>query len=95
MRGYCEICGNRYAEDTHHLIYGRGLRKLADEDKLTLKVCGECHKGGNDSIHGNTAAGQLSKMVGQAMWESRAIANGKTQEQAREEFMKRYGRSWL
>ena len=41
--GYkCYICG-RTAEHTHHLIYGRGKRKISDQEKLTVALCNKCH----------------------------------------------------
>lgn len=80
----CAICG-RAKEETHHLVFGRGLRQLADEDKLTIPLCHDCHS----DIHMNGTAAALSKMLGQIYWEK------EHPEQTREDFRKRYGRSWL
>lgn len=91
----CAICGRRWATCTHHLIYGQGLRNLADQDKLTLELCDDCHTMTQYSIHGNPVAGQLSKMCGQLMYESKMIEQGMNAEAARGKFMERYGRSWL
>lgn len=41
--GYkCYICG-KPAEVTHHIIYGRGKRKISDREKLTVALCSRCH----------------------------------------------------
>ena len=87
----CAVCG-RVKEHTHHTIYGRGLRELADQDNLTIPLCGYCH----GQIHTNGTAGELSKMVGQLQWEKEYILeHNSTDEEAREAFRKRYGRSYL
>lgn len=92
----CEICG-RPADCTHHLIFGFGLRRIADEDNITISLCNSCHTTGRtlDRIHDNPMAEHLSKMVGQERWEKQRIIDGATQDEAREQFIKRYGRSWL
>jgi len=100
----CELCGN-LAECEHHLIFGYSMRKLADEDHISLMLCNNCHnlaKHSEDRIHGNSTAEKLSKMLGQMMWEKKYIeeafemATGETiAKEARSEFMNRYGRSWI
>lgn len=79
--GYCEICGKHTATDTHHLLSGNN-RKLADQDILVLKLCRNCH---ND-IHATSTAATLSKMVGQLLYE---------RSYTHEEFLKRYGKSYI
>jgi ribosomal protein S14 len=86
----CVICG-RPKQDIHHLVFGRGLRELADEDNLTAPLCRMCH----DEIHNNGVASGLSKIVGQLLFEIDHVQQGETQDQARETFRKRYGRSYL
>lgn len=78
---YCEICGRAYATDTHHLI-GGSTRKLCDEDGLTLAICRDCH----EFIHKYPTAATMSKMLGQAIYEK---------DHTREQFRRRYGRSWM
>ena len=101
---FCAICGRR-AEADHHLIFGRGLRKLCDEDDLIIPICNHCHNMSTMSIHDHTSAEQLSKMLGQALYERRELikaleifdkdfANHMDKE-ARKSFVARYGRSWL
>lgn len=87
-------------ECDHHLIFGSGLRKLADEDGLIIPLTNREHNLGNDTekIHGNQAAEKLSKMVGQLAYEKefykKALGAGE-EDPAREAFRKRYGISYL
>lgn len=86
----CLLCG-KPKQETHHLVFGRGLRELADKDHLTASLCSECHK----AIHYNGVASAESKIIGQLIYEIDKIEQGMTQAEAREEFRKRYGRSYL
>lgn len=103
----CSICGAP-AECTHHLIFGRGLRVLANDDALTLELCNKCHNLGikpEHRIHGNSTAESLSKMLGQMQWERDRLAlwlelaTGERKEEAldsaRAEFRERYSKSYL
>ena len=96
------------AECTHHLIYGRGLRELADEDGLTIPLTNAEHNmnphGQRWQVHENAPAEALSRMLGQVAWEKEYIAKTLTKtealkeilyKEAREEFRKRYGISYL
>ena len=94
-------------ECDHHLIFGSGLRKLADEDGLLLPLTNREHNTGPipERIHDNIAAEKLSKMLGQVTWEleytSQLLAkkDGRSKEdcrtEAREAFRRRYGLSYL
>lgn len=91
----CEICG-RPAAHTHHLVFGNGIRNLADEDGLTMELCSACH----NTIHENPVAGNLSKKLGQILYEKdyieyKPIPFGDNSDAARKAFRKRYGRSWM
>ena len=46
-------------------------------------------------VHDNTTAEKLSKIAGQLAWEKHCVASGHTEDEARELFRKRYGRSYL
>lgn len=98
----CELCKENYAECYHHLIFGYGMRKLADQDQLVIHICNRCHNMSDNSIHNNPLASELSKKLGQALWEAKAIARcvpegmqEKIAQEAREAFRERYGRSYL
>lgn len=84
----CAICG-KPATEIHHLVFGRGMRELADEDGLTISLCRECH----ENAHKNES--WWSKSLGQMEFEIQRVAQGIPQEVAREQFRKRYGRSYL
>jgi hypothetical protein len=84
----CFFCG-KPAECDHHLIFGNGLRELAEQDGLKIPSCNKHHNMGanTEKIHGNPMAERLSKMLGQAIWEKHYGT--------REDFRKRYGQSYL
>ena len=92
------------AECDHHCVFGRGLRELADQDGLWIPLTNAEHNmsshGKTYQIHENHAAECLSKMVGQLAWEKNYYRNlctiaGNTEDDARKEFRKRYGISYL
>jgi len=92
----CDVCGKRMAVETHHLIFGRGIRNLCDEEGVAMiAVCRECHH----QIHYNPVAEHLSKMLGQALTENHYLIDFgdayRLKEQSRKYFLERYGRSWL
>ena len=61
------------------MIYGRGLRELADEDGLTIPLTHAEHNmnpnGQRWQVHENAPAEALSKIAGQLAWEKEYIAN--------------------
>lgn len=89
----------------HHLLFGRGIRELAEKDGIWIPLTDSEHnlssKGTIYQIHGNPAAEKLSKMLGQVAWEKHYIAEQRglpfedIEEEAREAFRRRYGVSWL
>lgn len=84
----CFFCG-RQAEGVHHLIFGTARRDLSEKDGLKVPTCNNCHNIGDvpDRIHDNPMAEKLSKMLGQAIYEAKIGT--------RDEFRKRYGKSYL
>lgn len=95
--GFCMFCGKPTNEE-HHYLFGRGIRELADKDGVKGNVCRTCQTTGwpvSSRIHDNPMAEKLSKMVGQLAWEKHEVAGGKTEDEAREAFRKRYGVSYL
>lgn len=87
-KNICFFCG-RIAEAEHHLLFGTGIRRLAEEDGIKVPICNNCHNmgAGTERIHGNIMAEKLSKMLGQAIFENKLGT--------REDFRKRYGKSYL
>lgn len=88
--GVCACC-DKPKQELHHLVFGRGMRNLADQDKLIIPCCSECHR----KIHESGVAGQLSKMLGQLEFELQQVEKGVSQGEARVKFRARYGRSYL
>lgn len=90
--GCCFLClnvdGNYNFKDLeeHHIFFGRGKRELADEDGLTVQLCIEHHRTGKEAVHKNRTSDLLLKVIGQAKYE---------ETHTREEFIKRYGKSYI
>ena len=93
---FCFYCG-RPVETEHHLLFGTGMRQLAEEDGIKLPACGEHHVTGAVicRVHDNPMAECLSKIAGQLAWEKNCVAQGHTEEEARELFRKRYKESFV
>ena len=47
------------------------------------------------SVHMNKEMSTLMHIIGQLAWEKHCVAGGESEENARELFRKRYGRSYL
>lgn len=77
----CFVCG-RTATEIHHVMNGWGMRKLSDEDGLTVPLCAFCHR----AIHADAGARLLLKEEAQKAYE-------KTH--SREDWMRRYGKNYL
>lgn len=93
----CFFCGNP-KECEHHLLFGNA-RRLAEEDGLKVPSCNRCHNMGQvrERIHDNSMAEDLSKKLGQAVWEKEYYRQRSKEEYdpARKAFIQRYGRSYL
>lgn len=94
------------AQETHHLIWGRGgaLRSLADKDGLTVPLTIREHTGAAgggviERVHDNPAAEAMSKIAGQLAFEKeyyrQKLGLKKGEDPAREAFRARYGESFL
>jgi len=89
----CFICRMIYkvetpAPETHHVIYGRGIRELADADGLTVKLCSYHH----DRLHKKHEFDMALQIIGQRKYIEKAMAEGLTEEEAKERFLHRYGK---
>ncbi|MBU5669563.1 hypothetical protein KQI68_06880 [Peptoniphilus sp. MSJ-1] len=78
----CEVCGRYEYLEEHHLIPGRGLRKLSDQYHLTINICRNCHH----MIHHDKEFLEISKKWGQQKFEKH---------HPRKEFIEIFGRSYL
>lgn len=92
----CIFC-TKQATHRHHLIFGNGLRPIAEDDSIYIPICEYHHTLAprvNERIHDNVMAEKLSKMLGQVIWEKKAVAAGMDEDEAREAFRKRYGKCY-
>ena len=96
--GFCIFCG-KPTQTEHHLLFGIGIRELAEEDGVKIPVCDAEHNmaGGTRQIHDNSIAEKLSKIAGQLAWEKEYYRSlyWNEDDPAREAFRERYGRSYL
>jgi hemerythrin superfamily protein len=105
----CAICAKPFVE-YHHCVHGTANRKLADREGLIVPLCPEHHNSSKMSVHQNKEMKTLMHQFAQASWEREYMAkqianvdkNGldiKTVEEwtdeAREEFRKICGQSWI
>lgn len=99
----CIFCG-RPATEEHHLIFGTYGRSFSDKYGLIIPVCRICHRSSEflcDQIHDNARAEDLSKMLGQAIWEKNYYRdlyqnmNRDEEDEARNRFVELHGRSYL
>ena len=98
--GLCALCGRRYVEEEHHLLFGTYGRALAEEDGITIPACKICHRLAEktqDRIHDNPIAERLSKMLGQSIWGEQWLLQysdlGRDAKQRKDDaFRKRYGK---
>ena len=95
---YCLICGK--PAESHHIFKGNKQRKLCDEDLIIMPLCPEHHTG-NLSVHQTKELNILVEIIGQLAYEKHYIAQKRElpfegiEEEAREAFRSRYGRSYM
>lgn len=95
-RKTCFLCGRTAYTERHHIFSGTANRKLSEEDGLVVDLCHSCHNEPPNGVHFNKENMHRLHVHGQRIWEMGKIVNdGMTDEQAREAFIKRYGRSYL
>lgn len=85
----CYFCATTKNLHLHHVIHGIANRKLSDEDGLTVYLCWNHHEGsfGVHGINGKEIDTMLKEKA-QEVWQR---YYGKS----KEDFIKRYGRSYL
>lgn len=87
---YCKLCG-AIATDTHHLIGGRN-RAICDADRITMRLCRDCHI----SIHQSGIYELKCKALGQELYElKQMVVFSQDEKQAHERFMHRYGKNYI
>ena len=74
--GTCYLCQllnqdySRKAVQEHHIIYGRGNRKLSEKYGLKVYLCYEHHQGSKDGVHFNRDNSDLLKRIAQKAFNS-------------------------
>ena len=86
----CFICHAPYNLARHHVIHGRGLRKLAEEDGLWVWLCVKCHADLHDRPE-HPHDDEL-KALGQRTYIKIQREKGIGENIARDLFRNRYGR---
>jgi hypothetical protein len=78
---HCYLCGKAAPLDVHHIFNG-AYRKRSTEDSMVILVCRWCHI----YLHENPKQARLLKAKAQRILE---------ESMTRDEFIKRYGKSYL
>lgn len=82
----CFICGCPIGLHHHHCFHGTSNRKLADQDGCWIYLC-YAHHEGMEGVHNNRALDVMVMKMAQMVWET-VYGN-------REDFRRRYGKSYL
>lgn len=64
----CQLLYQDYSRKTvqeHHIIYGRGNRKLSEKYGLKVYLCYEHHEGSKEGVHFNHENADLLKQIAQ------------------------------
>lgn len=83
--GKCYLCGLRCKTHKHHIFDGPN-RRLSEKDNFIVYLCPNCHNMGRVNVHNNIALRRQLQREAQKEYE---------QTHTRDEFIKRYGRSFL
>ncbi len=83
----CYVCGKTHDLHSHEIFFGTSNRSKSISDKMIVYLCGEHHNLTSKGIHTNRKLDLEAKMKGQRVWEDTYGS--------REDFIKRYGKSWL
>lgn len=92
----CFLCGRICYTERHHIFGGTANRRLSEEDGLVVNLCPDCHNRPPNGAHFNKKTMERLHVAGQARWEMQYIlCNNVTGEEAREAFMRRYGKNYI
>lgn len=94
LRNRCCVCGSDKLVATHEIFYGTANRKKSIEDGMLVNLCGNHHNLSSNGVHYDKELDLKLKKIGQQKWEQ---VYGKTDGETtpREQFIKRYGKSYL
>ena len=83
----CYICGTTLNLHLHHIFYGTSNRKISDADGCVIYLCFNHHTGAQ-GVHFNRKLDLTIKAKCQIEWQ-------KHYNKTTEDFIERYGRSYL
>ena len=83
----CLICGTVRYLHKHHIFYGTGNRAVSETDGCWCYLCARHHNMSSAGVHFNRVLDLKLKRRCQEKWEAK---HGN-----REEFIRRYGKSYL
>lgn len=91
----CYRCGKYGQTEKHHVMSGTANRRLSEEDGLYVYLCHTCHNEPPNGVHFNKKTMDWLRNKGQRAYECKMIQEGMSPSEAREMFMKRYGKNYL
>ena len=91
----CFLCGKYAHTERHHIFGGYANRKLSEQDGLVVYLCRSCHNEPPNGVHFNKERMDALRRYGQTVYENNLIADGKTRQEARTAFIKRYGKNYI
>ena len=83
----CYVCGTTLNLHLHHIFYGTANRKLSDADGCVVYLC-QLHHTGAAGVHFNKKIDLTLKAKCQLQWQEHY-------KKTTEDFIRRYGRSYL
>lgn len=92
----CFICNSTMNLHVHH-IYNGAYRSKSDRDGCWCYLCSYHHVDGNHSVHRDPERARWLKAYTQRKWEERFVSSHPSvpKPDARGEFIKMYGKSYL
>ena len=82
----CYLCGSTLNLECHHVLFGRGLRPIADKLGLKVWLCPLHHRHSTEGVHGNRTLDLKLKQIAQKKYE---------ETHTRSEWMERIKRNYL
>lgn len=94
-KGKCFLCGQYGMTEKHHIFGGVANRRLSEQDGLWVYLCLDHHNIPPDGVHFNPQNAEKLHRIGQEAYEKKMVEEGLSADEARKEFMQRYGKNYL
>ena len=82
----CYVCHGTLNLECHHVLFGRGMRPIADKLGLKIWLCAYHHRDSKEGVHGNRTLDLKLKQIAQKTYE---------QNHSHDEWMKHIKRNYL